>query len=150
MTALAPDPGSAAAFDLGNVIGVSLVLDRGTADATTDVDGLRAISDAEASAMDTLMVLHTFGSNPTPAPTMTVYHGHDLPRPFIVTGFAPWQFQRAQCWKLFDFVLREMWGLPRAASTAEAVGRGPARSMATRGHVRPAATLPQRGVRRHR
>ena len=43
---------------------------------------------------------------------MTRYHGVDNTE-FILTGFSLWNFQRAQCEALVDFVLQQLWGLPR-------------------------------------
>ena len=56
---------------------------------------------------------------------MTVYHGHDFARPFIFTGFAPWNFRRSECKALFDFVLQRMWGLYPDGSLLARTGPGP-------------------------
>jgi hypothetical protein len=74
----------------------------------------------EASVLDTLfegegIVLLT---SPRPgqtqrAPTMTYYHGTQANQ-FVFTGFAPWLAARQDCITLFDFVLGDLWGLPRA------------------------------------
>lgn len=46
------------------------------------------------------------------APTMTYYHGNSA-RQFVFTGFAPWNYAREDCIALVDFVLQDLWGLPR-------------------------------------
>jgi hypothetical protein len=69
--------------------------------------------------LDTLLAMRaTYFGNILLGPTMTVYHGHDLARPFVFTGFAPWLFKRVQCSQLFDFVLRDLWGMQRHPVTA--------------------------------
>ncbi len=123
-SAWAHDASSALGFDRLQVTGLALVLDHGGAATTTDFDAMRSITLASASVMDTLMGIRTsFAAGATPSPTMTVYYGHDLPRPFIYTGFAPWTFRRTQCRALFDFVLRDLWGLQRGSSAAGAMAR---------------------------
>ena len=159
-SAWAHDAGSALGFDRLQVTGLALVLDHGGAATTTDFDAMRSITLASASVMDTLMGIRTsFAAGATPSPTMTVYYGHDLPRPFIYTGFAPWTFRRTQCRALFDFVLRDLWGLQRGSSAASATARQalPAARMAmaaahhsTRSTAVAAPALPVRSARRPR
>ncbi len=78
----------------------------------------------EASVLDTLymasgIVLLTSPlpgeTTPRPAPTMTYYHGNQAHR-FVHTGFAPWNYARQDCIGLVDFVLKDLWGLPRDES----------------------------------
>jgi len=47
-----------------------------------------------------------------PAPTMTYYHGRQA-RQFVFSGFSLWSYSRADCMALIDFVLQEIWKLPR-------------------------------------
>jgi hypothetical protein len=42
--------------------------------------------------------------------TMTVYHGADNAQ-FVMTGFNLWNYRRADCIALVDFVLQQLWGL---------------------------------------
>ena len=46
-------------------------------------------------------------------PVMTLYHGRDS-APLVFSGFPPWYFQRAQGIQVVDFVLHDLWGMPRA------------------------------------
>jgi hypothetical protein len=63
------------------------------------------------SALDTLY--ETQGGNAgSGRPVMTLYHGSDNAT-FVFSGFPPWYFQRAQTIQLVDFVLQNVWGLPR-------------------------------------
>lgn len=47
-------------------------------------------------------------------PTMTYYHGA-LEPPMVFTGFDIWHYRRAQIIQLVDFVMQQIWGLPRQA-----------------------------------
>jgi hypothetical protein len=75
----------------------------------------------EASVLDTLIeaegiVLLTTpkpGQTTQRAPSMTYYHGNQANQ-FVFTGFAPWQSARQDCIAMFDFVLQDLWNLPRA------------------------------------
>jgi hypothetical protein len=92
------------------------VLERGDAAGTTEFDNIDVQTIPEASVLDTLMSIRV---PPNEFPTMTVYRGHDFAKPFIYTGFAPWDFQRQQCQDLFDFVLQKLWGIyPKSAALA--------------------------------
>src|SRR5205807_1995182 len=89
----------------------------------TDFDDVRAATQATAPQLDTLLTVAIKQFQKVyNGPVMTVYHGHDLPRPFIMSGFPPWMFRRAECSALFDFVLRRLWAMPRASTTAAAAG----------------------------
>jgi len=46
------------------------------------------------------------------APTMTYYHGSTAHQ-FVFTGFSIWSYARQDCIGLVDFVLQDLWGLPR-------------------------------------
>ena len=46
-------------------------------------------------------------------PVMTIYRGHDFPNPVIFQGFDLWNFQKPQLIQLVDFVLNNVWGIPR-------------------------------------
>jgi hypothetical protein len=64
------------------------------------------------STLDTLIDASSFLLRRSPAPTMTWYHGAGANR-FVFSGFAPWDFRRADCIALADFVLQDLWGLVR-------------------------------------
>ena len=78
-----------------------------TEDVDTTEDGVRI-----ASTLDTLIEASSLVLLRSPAPTMTWYHGREANR-FVFTGFAPWDFRRQDCIALTDFVLQDIWGLPR-------------------------------------
>ena len=48
------------------------------------------------------------------APVMLYYHGRDN-SPFVYTGFDPWAWSQADCQGLVDFVLGDIWKLPKSA-----------------------------------
>jgi hypothetical protein len=50
---------------------------------------------------------------------MTYYHG-PLNPPFVFTGFAIWDYVRADCQTLVDFVLQDIWGLSRTVPQTRA------------------------------
>jgi hypothetical protein len=62
-------------------------------------------------------------------PVMTYYYGSQT-EPFIVTGFDLWSYKRPDLQALVDFVLGELWGMPK---TAPGVGPGPG-SLIQEGH----------------
>ena len=113
-----------------------------------DVDPDPAVS-REIAVLDTLyqargVVLLTNRTDPetgenvlVPAPTMTYYHGNQA-RQFVFTGFAPWSYARQDCIGLVDFVLQDLWGLPRDPS----IDRG---SFAP-AYIRSGAPKPARSV----
>jgi hypothetical protein len=47
------------------------------------------------------------------APTMTYYHGSTAHQ-FVFSGFSIWSYARQDCMGLVDFVLQDLWNLPRA------------------------------------
>src|SRR5262245_2644045 len=66
------------------------------------------------SMLDTLYVVA--GGTSTPgSPIMTYYHGSEGGA-VVFSGFPIWFFQRAQCQALVDFVLQDIWGLPKTGS----------------------------------
>lgn len=108
---------------------VQLVLERGDAPGVTEFDNVEVVTLQEGPVLDSLFATRTVFNAPPDAPintTMTVYHGHDFPRPFIFSGFAPWNFRRSQCQALFDFVLQKMWGLDKNAATSSFIATRPA------------------------
>jgi hypothetical protein len=64
------------------------------------------------SVLDTLYDARSVLIRRSPSPTMTWYHGR-LANRFVFSGFAPWDFRRDDCIALSDFVLQDLWGLPR-------------------------------------
>ena len=75
------------------------------------------------TTLDTLYKVTASSLQPDTGPgalqsvVMTYYHGLDN-APFIVTGFNIWNFRRAQCAALVDFVLQQLWGLTRVSPVA--------------------------------
>ena len=63
-----------------------------------------------ASVLDSLYVTNT-GLAPAGMPVMTFYHGSRAS--MLFGGFPLWYLQRAQAIQVADFVLQQMWGLPR-------------------------------------
>lgn len=61
--------------------------------------------------LDTLYVT-SGGAIGTNKPIMTLYHGGEN-APFVYSGFPIWYFQRQQGIAVTDFVLQNVWGLPR-------------------------------------
>lgn len=85
----------------------------------------------EFSALDTLyefqggsLVTNTTGQR---AASMTWYHGVEAP-PFVFTGFPLWEWTRADCASLVDFVLHDIWGLQRTPASPAARAAGLART----------------------
>ena len=105
---------------------VVFTLDRGDAAGSTEFDNVEVVTLPEGAVLDTLMATRiSFSTDPDLAisASMTVYHGHDLAKQFIFTGFAPWAFRRSQCQQLFDFVLQKMWGLPKNTASSFVASR---------------------------
>jgi hypothetical protein len=71
------------------------------------------------SALDTLYDVSGIVVPVPSAPVMTYYHGHDN-APFVYTGFDPWDWTRADCQGLFDFVLHDIWNLTKSAQPSRA------------------------------
>ncbi len=80
------------------------------------------------STLDSLYNMVTFELPPTTLRriAMTYYHGHDNP-PFMFTGFDIWSFTRADDQALVDFVLQNVWGLPKNAAAEQLVNAAPRR-----------------------
>ncbi|MCC6650064.1 MAG: hypothetical protein IT348_02825 [Candidatus Eisenbacteria bacterium] len=76
-------------------------------DADPDPDLVR-----DEPVLDTLYVTvgGSMGSN---RPVMTLYHGTEYP-PMVFSGFPLWYFRREQAIPIVDWVLQDLWGLPRA------------------------------------
>jgi hypothetical protein len=70
----------------------------------------------ERSVLDTLYKMISFSIPPTGYDNvcMTYYHGN-LSERMVFTGFNVWDFTRADCVALVDFVLNELWGFTRSA-----------------------------------
>jgi len=77
------------------------------------------------STLDTLCV--TAGFVPVKQPLMTYYHGPASSR-FVFSGFPLWYFDRSEQIQVVDFVLNQIWGLPKTSVAA----REPARLRAAR------------------
>ncbi len=75
-------------------------------------------------------------------PCMTWYHGHDLPDTtgMVFTGFDIWHWQKSDCQKLVDVVLRDLWRLPKRGTMVAA--------QAPRAYSRPVAAPLQQQVQR--
>lgn len=104
---------------------------------TEDVDPDLDVEHVQA-VLDTLMDAHSVLLRTTPAPVMTWYHGREANH-FVFSGFAPWDFRREDCIRLADFVLQDLWGLPRqpvdrgvAPVTASARSASPSRRLGSR------------------
>lgn len=139
---------------------IQFQLVRGDVAATTTIDALQVITLPAASTLDTLMVAqgsglataHTGddGHDPIAPATMTYYHGHDFVKPFLFSGFGPWQFQRAECKQLFDFVLQKLWDIQPNGGTILSRRRAGSPALSVRPLRVPAAGAPSsgRGLRR--
>lgn len=91
----------------------------------------------EFSALDTLyefqggpLVTNITGQRPV---SMTWYHGVESAQA-VFTGFPLWEWTRADCAGLVDFVLHDIWGLQKTGTT-------PAKSAAIVDRARPAPVL---------
>ena len=67
--------------------------------------------DVAGSVLDTLY-MSTGGQLGAEKPIMTLYHGGENPT-LVYTGFPLWFFRRDEQITLIDFVLQNIWGLPR-------------------------------------
>ena len=81
----------------------------------------------EIGGPDPLTGLPKPGSVPG-TPLMTYYHGQEFPE-FVFSGFDIWNYQRAQCIQVVDFVLQQIFGLtktvPAGAPHMNATRGGP-------------------------
>jgi len=98
----------------------------------------------EISVLDTLYMASGSAvlTNPNPAPTMTYYHGSTAHQ-FVFSGFSIWSYARQDCMGLVDFVLQDLWHLPR-----QNIDRGSIAPAIRNGVTRPArvVTPAQRAV----
>ena len=78
-------------------------------DVSTDPTHPRQIAVLDTLYMANGSSLLTY---PYPAPTMTYYHGTQAHQ-FVFTGFGMWAYARQDCIGLVDFVLHDLWELPR-------------------------------------
>jgi hypothetical protein len=76
----------------------------------------------EQSTLDTLYQLVTFSLPPSSFQRicMTYYHP-PAAAPLVFTGFSLWDYKRADCVSLVDFVLGDLWGLARAPRPRAAI-----------------------------
>ncbi len=87
-----------------------------------DVDPAPGVTN-EISVLDTLVQASGGQMLLFPAPAMTYYHGANAQQ-FVFSGFAPWDFVRAEGIQLVDFVLQNIWGLSRLSIDRGAVTPG--------------------------
>ncbi len=97
----------------------------------------------EVSTLDTLYrvqggTLPSSIDNPHNA-VMTYYHGPQHPE-FVFTGFTPWLYKRSRCIELVDFVLQNIWHLPRQAIDRDVP---PVRSLRALAETQSARPLPR-------
>ncbi len=64
------------------------------------------------------------GSTPV---AMTYYHGVEAPQ-FVFTGFSLWEWTRADCQGLVDFVLQRIWGMAKSGGSPAHGGAATARA----------------------
>ncbi len=89
----------------------SIVEDFGQAGGSADLQ----------SALDTLYTSTASGITVTEAPTMVYYHGLEN-EPFIFTGFSLWQWSRSECQSLVDFVMQDIWRMPKGLAASAGTG----------------------------
>jgi len=97
------------------------------------------------SALDTVYEASATAPSISAAPVMLYYHGREN-EPFVFTGLDLWSWRRADCQGLVDFVLRDIWGLPKSAPSAGSRAGGSA-AVRAQGPVR---TVPLRRLDPHR
>jgi len=95
-----------------------------------EVDTEKSVLDTLYRANGTVLLTSPGGDNLKYAATMTYYHGQTA-RQFVFSGFSLWSYARQDCMQLIDFVLQDLWGLPRApidrgTFTPAVRSRGPA------------------------
>ncbi|MFN8586945.1 MAG: hypothetical protein U0704_04010 [Candidatus Eisenbacteria bacterium] len=101
----------------------------------------------EISTLDTLyeLVGGSLATNITGqrAASMTYYHGMTS-QPLVFSGFSFWDWTKADCISLVDFVLQRIWGLSRAPINrmAQPAVRRPATPMVVEGQKTSTARLP--------
>jgi hypothetical protein len=82
-------------------------------------ESLQVALDTLMSARGTGLVAGGTGYEPA---VMTWYHGVSSPE-FVFTGFPVWVWRRSDCQQLVDFVMQQIWHLPKVTSPATAASR---------------------------
>ena len=90
-----------------------------TSGANEFVSAPNEITEDGTPALDTLYEVTSASAGIDHAPAMLYYHGHDN-TPFVFTGFDLWSWSRTDCQALVDFVLGDVWQLPKSAPAAGA------------------------------
>jgi hypothetical protein len=103
-----------------------------------DADPNRDVENRQ-STLDTLYFV-SGGVAPYGRPVMTYYHGFEG-GPTVFSGFPLWYFQRTQASRLSQFVLTDIFQIPRAA-TARFAKPGASAGLTARPLRRPPATTP--------
>ena len=90
---------------------------------TENVPAALDVAEEEQSTLDTLYRATGSSLPQNPGDTrhtvvMTHYHGPGIAQGFVFTGFNFWNFKRADCQTLVDFVLQELWHLSRDSSAS--------------------------------
>jgi hypothetical protein len=93
-----------------------------TPDSSFEYSALDTLYHAYGTAYSSQMLQAGSGVNAT----MTYYHGNEN-GPVMFQGTSTWDYRRADCQALVDFVLGTMWGLPKNAAVT-----APARRVASR------------------
>lgn len=73
------------------------------------------------STLDTLYTSTATTITVSEAPTMVYYHGLEN-EPFVFTGFSLWHWSRSECQALVDFVLQDIWGMPKGLPSTTGAG----------------------------
>lgn len=89
-----------------------------SAEALTKANSVTEDDDPDLNAVHEVPVLDTLyvtlgGNLGVGRPVMTLYHGREN-TPVVFSGFPIWYFRREQNILLIDWVLQDLWGLPRA------------------------------------
>ena len=88
-----------------------------SAEALTKANSVTEDDDPDLNAVHEVPVLDTLyvtlgGNLGVGRPVMTLYHGREN-TPVVFSGFPIWYFRREQNILLIDWVLQDLWGLPR-------------------------------------
>ena len=97
------------------------------------------------SALDTVYEASATAPSISASPVMLYYHGREN-APFVFSGFDLWTWRRADCQGLVDFVLGDIWGLPKSAPSSGSRAGGSAAVQAQG----PVPTGPLRRLDPHR
>ena len=103
-----------------------------------ETEQVTADSSYEYPALDTLYIVYgtRYGREMLQAGNgvnslITFYHGKEN-GPVLFQGCPLWDFQRTQCQQMVDFVLGQLWGMPKSGTPGLTVARAqPASSAAT-------------------